>query len=408
MACGPLAFVCDAAGGAVSTVSASAFDGIADSFGKAAESLADAMWKAISATTTVDLSTAWFKSDLTLVLTLAAVMIAGLFVLQVIKGALQRDPHALGRAITGCGKAFIGASAAIAVTELLLALVDQLSDGIVRTAGMGDVASMGQKIAPIAVLGAGSAITPALVIVLSVLTIIATILVWAVFLLRKAMIVIAAVFAPIAFGGAASDGTRSWVRKWIEFTVAMVFSKLAMVIIFVIATSMVGQSGTGAAGLSDLITGILLLLLASFTPWTIHRLVHFIGGDIIAAHQSSMASDARAAKTAAAAPARQFKGAAQKVLARTGGAAAGANASSPAAAGAVAAGPASVAASGAAAAVAVPTAAATKVASTTEKLSTTTNASTTASATPSPKHSGSGGGKAGKQTPNSDGARTIS
>ena len=314
MTCGPLAFICDAAGSATSAVASSGFNAIAQSFGEAASSMCNWMWSAISTNTTVNLTGGWFTNDLAITGGLAAVMIAALFIIQVIKGALQRDPRTLGRAITGCAIAFVGAAAAITITDALLVMTDQLSDGIVQTAGLGDLQSMGQKMTPVALLGGGG-FTPALVIFLSFFFVIASVLVWAVFLIRKAMIIVAAVFAPIAFGGAATDATRSWVRKWIEFTLAMIFSKLVIVLIFTLAISLIGQSGSGGNGLSTLMTGLLLLLMACFAPWMLLKLVHFVGGDIAAAHQTAMVADARSAVHTAVGVPSSLKGSAQKVFA---------------------------------------------------------------------------------------------
>jgi hypothetical protein len=164
------------------------------------------------------------------------------------------------------------------------------------------------------------------------------VLVWAVLIIRKALIIVAAVFAPVAFGGAPADATRSWVRKWVEFTVAMVFSKLVVVLIFVIALSLLTQSGGGWHGLSNLMTGLLLLMLASFSPWMVFKLVHFVGGDIAAAHHSALMSDTKVAAGSAVAMTAQAKGSAQKVFASRGGttAAAGSAAAGSAAGGSTA------------------------------------------------------------------------
>ena len=332
MGCGPLQFICSAVGdvvGATAGKAASAgFGMIAKSFADAAKTMCDWMWSAISTTTSVDLTGGWFKSDIGITAEIAGVMVAALFVMQLIKGGLRRDPQALARAVTGCGIAFLGASAAVIITETLLVLTDELSDGIVHTAGLGDLGSMGRKMTPVVALSGGW-FTPALVIALSFFFVIASVLVWAVFIIRKAMIIVAAVFAPVAFGGASADATRHWVRRWIEFTLAMIFSKLVIVLIFTIAISLVGQSGSGWHGLSNLMTGMLLLVMACFAPWLVFKLVHYVGGDIAAAHHSGMMSDAKAAAGTAVAASTAMKGSAQKVFASSGS---GTAATAPAAA----------------------------------------------------------------------------
>jgi hypothetical protein len=86
--------------------------------------------------------------------------------------------------------------------------------------------------------------------------VIASFFVWAVFIARKAMIIVAAVFAPIPFAGAAARATSAWVRRWVEFTVAMVFSKLVIVVIFALALSLVGSPGSGMAAVGTLFSGL--------------------------------------------------------------------------------------------------------------------------------------------------------
>jgi hypothetical protein len=328
MGCGPLSFICDAVGGVAGKAADAGFDVIAKSFADAAKTLCEWMWSAISTTTTVDLTGEWFKSDIGLTAALAGVMVAALFVMQLIKGALRRDPHALGRALTGAGMAFLGAAAAIIVTESLLALTDALSNGVVHLAGQKDLASMGKLLTPVDVL-TSSGFTPALVIALSVFFVIGSVLVWAVFIIRKALIIVAAVFAPIAFGGAPADATRGWVRRWVEFTLAMVFSKLVVVLIFTIALSLLAHSGGDWTGLSNLMTGLLLLILASFSPWMVFKLVHFVAGDLAAAHHMSAVSDTRAATGSAMAVAGRAKGSAQNVFASGAAPAAARSAAAP-------------------------------------------------------------------------------
>lgn len=180
MGCGPLQFICNAAGGVVSGTAGAAasagFDAIAKSFADAAKTMCDWMWSAISTTTTVDLTGSWFRSDLAITAEIAGVMVSALFALQLIKGGLRRDPHALGRAVTGCGIAFLGASAAVLVTETLLVLTDELSNGVVHTAGLGDLATMGRTLTPVVILSGGW-FTPALVIALSFFYLLAGVLV---------------------------------------------------------------------------------------------------------------------------------------------------------------------------------------------------------------------------------------
>ena len=311
MPCGPLSFICDAAGGAVSSTASAGFDAIAQSFGEAAKTLSGAMWNAIDRTTAIDLHAGWLKSDLAMTIAIGGVVIAALFALQLVKAAMTRDGSALRRALIGSAIGAMAATVAVTITDALLALADVMANGVMETAGVQNASQLGQKVTPVVLLSALTGTTPALVIALAGALMIASLLVWAVFIVRKALIIVAVVFAPIAFAGGTADATRGWVRKWIEFVLTMVFSKLVIVITFVVASSMVTEPGDGIGGLSDLVTGILLLFLAGFSPWMVFKLVHYIGGDVAAAHHSSMVGDSRIAFGAMSTRAR---GSAQKVF----------------------------------------------------------------------------------------------
>ena len=80
---------------------------------------------------------------------------------------------------------------------------------------------------------------------------------------------------------------------------ALVFSKLILIIIFVIGLGVLGGMGsvTGGTPLSSItgeITGLLILLVAGFSPWMALRLVHFSGD-----HMATMAQSASHASAGA-------------------------------------------------------------------------------------------------------------
>lgn len=287
--CSILNPVCDVQqviGSVGSSVADSVFDQVAKAFGDAAVKVTEWMWTVIAQTTTVDLSGGWFRSTLGITATLAGVVILAIFVLELIKSVLRREPGGLARAVVGVGGGVLGAAVAIGVVEALLAATDALADGVVRTAGLGSVEDLGSKIAPVgAIAGTGQ---PALVLLLALGYLVASFFVWAMFVVRKAMIIVAAVFAPVAFCGAASRATSGWVRRWVEFTLAMVLSKLVVVIIFTLALSLVGSPGSGMAAVGSLFSGLAMLVVACFAPWMLLKLVSFIGGEVIAAHHHGM------------------------------------------------------------------------------------------------------------------------
>jgi hypothetical protein len=129
--------------------------------------------------------------------------------------------------------------------------------------------------------------------------IVAVAIVWFSLVIRKMLIIITAVFAPIAFAGGVADLSRGWVRKWLEAMLALVFSKLILIIIFVIGLGVLGGMGSATGGtplnsITGEITGLLILLVAGFSPWMALRLVHFTGDHMATMGQSASHASAGA------------------------------------------------------------------------------------------------------------------
>ena len=312
----PLCRAKQAIGSAGQAVGQDVFSSIARYFAGVATSAVSWLWQQLNDATSIDLTAPNIKSDLIATGAIAALVTFTLFLIQVIASALRQDPGGLGRAVRGLGVAFIGAAFAVSSTQILLAAVDGLCNGVVQFALGTDTRGMGSKL--IAASTLSSITNPAGLLLISLVLIAAVVVVWVALMIRKMLIIISAVFAPVAFSGASSDISRSWVRRWIEFTVALVFSKLILVITFMIGLSVLQGaghtstgSGTGPAGTSgtsgatnsitNLVIGALTLLLAGFAPWIAIKMVHFAGDTLHAVHGHAATATA-GARTVVAAP----------------------------------------------------------------------------------------------------------
>ena len=269
------------AGDVAKAAAGDAFASIAESFGQAADHLVNWLWSQMSAATAVHLGGPGFDLQLGITAAIAGVVAVALFSIQIMQSVLRREPGGLARALKGLVVAFIGGGAAIAVVNILLGATDGLCQGVVKLATGTDISGLGQLI-----LGTGaltSAVAgPAALLLLSLACITAAVIVYAALVVRKILIVVTAVFAPLAFAGSLADLTVSWTRRWIETTLALIVSKLILVLIFVagygILIEGIGQSGSGVTGeVTQVISGVLVLLLAGFAPWVALKIVHFTG-----------------------------------------------------------------------------------------------------------------------------------
>ncbi len=286
------------------SVASDAFSSIAHDFGNVADSAVNWLWAQTSTAAAVHLGGPGFELDVSIVVAVAGTVALGLFVIQVITATLRRDLGGLGRAGRGLVVAFIGGGLAIAVTNLLLSAVDSLSAGVVAAATGGSITSLGH-----ALLAGGTVsnvtTNPAGIILLSLAALAAVVMVWAALMVRKVLIVVSAVFAPIAFAGSLADITTAWVRRWIEVTAALIFSKLILVLIFLVGWGMlakgVGQAGqSGPQTTTQAVSGLLVLALAGFAPWLALKMVHWTGDQFHHLHTMAATSTAGAQKAMAA------------------------------------------------------------------------------------------------------------
>src|SRR6476661_7872260 len=168
--------VCNAAGDAAGAVVTAPFDWLAQGMGGAAEWMFTSVWKVIDTTTFVDVTSGEYTKVYNIMFGIGVFVMLGFFTLQVIGGMIRREPAALSRAALGLAKSILGSFVAPALLATALEVTDQLCIGI----------------------GAAG-------------------IVWISLLVRKALLLIAIVFAPIALAGSSWDHTRGWVSKWASF-----------------------------------------------------------------------------------------------------------------------------------------------------------------------------------------------
>lgn len=291
MATNPMCLVGQAAvtvAGAPSRVVDGAFGSIAGYFGLAAQNAITWLWQQLGEATTLDLQSPALIREMAITGSIAATLCLGLFVIQVTSAALRGHAPALGRAFAGLLISFVGSALALATTRVLLGAVDALSEGVVQFTMDTQMGALGAKLS---FVGLAQMQNPAVVILLAVVIIVAAVVVWAAMMIRKLMLIVAAVLAPLAFAGAAADVTRAWVRRWVEFVVAMIVSKLLLVIILSIGVAVLngaGQSGSGAGQVvTQLAGGALILLLGGLAPWVAIRMFHFAGDTLYSAHATA-------------------------------------------------------------------------------------------------------------------------
>lgn len=289
--------VCDTAGEQAAVLVAAPFEWAASMIGQAAAWMFTNIWGLIDTTTLVDVTNPTFVKAYNVIFGIAVFVMLIFFFLQLIAGLIRRDPSALTRAALGLAKSILGSFLAVTLIATLLEIVDQLTIGIVQASGT----TMQQMNGRIGLLAAGLTVNnfknpgvgAIITIFLGSLAIAAAAVVWFSLLIRKALLLVTVVLAPIALSGASWDAARGWLGRWASFVLALIMSKLVVVVVFLVAVSQTASPiELDLASIADPVAGIVLMFVAAFAPYMTYKFIAFVGHDIHHATLSEQESKA--------------------------------------------------------------------------------------------------------------------
>lgn len=256
-------------------VANSGLSAITKSIASGAEMLLSQIVRIVDKSSTVPLEDPTYRHVYFGFLGLAAPVVGVVLSLALIAAALRRDAATLGRAVVGVGIAGIGGALYIVFAQLLVAIDDWLSHGVVQVTGynlsdsIGEIAKGFHNIAG----SQGEIAANMLLLLLMLIMLVAGLVLWFVLVLRKIAILVVVAFAPLLIAGWLFAPTRSWVRKTTEVLVALVFTKTAIFTLFGVGLALLAR-GTGQS-LSDFVGTTVLMCGACFAPLLMLRLVHF-------------------------------------------------------------------------------------------------------------------------------------
>ena len=277
--------VCNQATEATTSAIEGSFTWLATAMGELAKAVFEMTWKVLDDTTYVDVTSSGYTRVYNLIFGIALLIMIGFFLLQVIAAMIRREPAGLSRAALGLGKSILGSFLALALVGTALEVTDRLCIGIVHAAGT-NMSELGDRIAVLVAVGTVAGVAnPGAATLASVfltsLAVGATFFIWISLLVRKALLLVAIVFAPVALAGSSWDHARAWAGRWASFVIALILSKLVVVVIFLIASTQVSAPiDADLKSLSEPLSGIVLLLVAGFAPYIAYKAISFIGFDM--------------------------------------------------------------------------------------------------------------------------------
>jgi hypothetical protein len=264
MPCNPLTNLAgclgSSAGGQVSstgtaTGTASGWDGICQSFAKAAQQLLTSFAKSFSSIPPIDLSYSGIRSVYGLSLEIAAVVAAVLLMVQVIRTAMTHDGSAIVQGLTGIGKAALAFVLILGAAATALRASDELTGWII-TRTFGTPQALAGRLGQLATF---KGVSPSLLLVLALAGILLTLALWAQLLVRNIAVTVLVAVSPIAAAGQVAHASQQWWRKLVRVTIQLIVLKPAVALIFAVGLTLPSTSG----GVEKLLTGLLVLLLAA-------------------------------------------------------------------------------------------------------------------------------------------------
>jgi type IV secretion system protein TrbL len=274
----------------------SALNGIAGSFAQAANSFLAVLFRLLNTSTSLSLSGASFLTEFNAVFMIGLLVALALAMIELGAAALQRNGARVAKVPLNLVLMVVGTVASISLIDMLLTISDQLSTGLLQATGF-SLSTTGMSSA-LAVVAS----QPGTELMLSIFVIIAVICCYFALVVRRVLIVVAAVMAPLALAGVTAQVTRSWVKRWSETILALIFSKVILVIVLITGFHLLQGAGATniASAMASLIGGVGLLFIAAFSPLMAMKMVTFTGG-----HFAEAALVGHQAVSAAAAPVKK-------------------------------------------------------------------------------------------------------
>lgn len=252
-------------------------DGIVDWAAGGATWLLRTIGRQVDRSSRPQIASAWFSQRYAATRDISVVLCLGFLLVSIAQAALRHDLQLLLR----CGFVALPAAvllmfAAVTLVEIGLAVTDELSSAVLAGSGS-DVhhafADLGTVLKPAS--GGDPTIPGFPIFVAAVLTALLALLVWMELVLREAAVYLAVAFLPLALSAAVWPRTAHWSQRLGGWLGALVLAKLTIATAFSLAGAMLAGGRPGSGGLSALLAGCAVLVLAAASPWVLLRLIPF-------------------------------------------------------------------------------------------------------------------------------------
>ncbi len=285
-------FVGDAVGSAVGWAWDKVITGIYTWLANGLALLIEWVWSVLDSGTTPRVTAGWFRNELAAQVGLIALAVTiAMMLASAVQAALAGRPEQIGDAVKEGARAIVASALTLTVLDVLIGVVDEAS-AMVWQIGRPDLVIMLERMVLVATTTGplGSTFVGPLCLLFGFLGLIGLVVA---LMMRSALIYVAAALAPIVWSVNVLPLFRGSARKLVHLTVALVVSKLAIVVTLVVAVKLIANPAgdpesaslinDGAAAVGTLMTGFICFLIAAVTPVVLYKLMPTVEGAMVGA-----------------------------------------------------------------------------------------------------------------------------
>jgi hypothetical protein len=226
----------------------------------------------IGSATSPNLQSTWFSSTYWRVAALSALLTVPFLCAAAVQAVARADLALLGKVAFGyLPLSAIGVSLAAPLTMLLLAATDQMSRIVSATAVNGGAHFLDQAAAAAGSLSALNG-SPFFAVMVGLFAVMAALALALELIVRAAAVYVVVLMLPLAFAALVWPARRIWAVRLVELLVSLILSKFVIVAVLSLAAAAFAADNSG---ISQLLTAMALLLLSTFSPWALMRLLPF-------------------------------------------------------------------------------------------------------------------------------------
>jgi len=248
------------------------------------------VWSVLDSGTTPKVTAGWFRNELAAQVGLIALAVTvAMMLASAMQAALAGRPEQIGDAVKEGVRAIVASALTLTVLDVLIGVTDEASTMVWRV-GRADLVAMLEGIVVVATTAGplGSTFVGPLCLLFGFIGLVGLVVG---LMMRSTLIYVVAAMAPIVWSANVLPLFRGSARKLVHLTVALVISKLAIVIALVVAVKLVahpvGDSESaavindGAAAVGVLMSGFVCFLIAAVSPMVLYKVMPTAEGAMV-------------------------------------------------------------------------------------------------------------------------------